>query len=195
MYNLNLKTEQFLSAGIVWAPYPHWKTLRSFTISTLREEGMGKAAIEPKILEEAHYYICHFLEPNLGKPIDISLSIPQATSNIISQMLFSKRFDYEDKNFSEMIDAFEDLLTLNTKVAMLEYLPFGSYLIKSTLAREKHIAHTMVKPTLRSYIDEHKKSLDKENPRDVTDRYLIHSQMSGEHSTCFSGESALKVVF
>lgn len=175
--------------GMIWAPYPHWKILRSFAISALREEGMGKAYIEPRILDEVHRYISRFLEPNFEQPIDVSHSISLATCNIVSQMLYCRRFDYDDEKYNKVTTAIDKMIAVTSKVALLRNLPFGGLIVKLILSKASKLGQEVVIPQLQTLIDEHKESLDKENPRDVTDRFIIHSQTAeGERTFCFSGE-------
>ncbi|XP_067946650.1 cytochrome P450 2D26-like [Watersipora subatra] len=181
--------------GLIWAPFPHWKTLRSFAISTLREEGMGKAVLEPKILEEVELYIEHFILPNLGKPFDITHNLNQATSNVISQMLYARRFEYDDEEFNRLVAAANEGVAVAFKVGMIGNLPFGSLFVKSAIEREKYIASTVLQPTLQKYIDAHKATLDRDHPRDLTDRYLIHSEAAeGTNKTFFSDDNAVQVA-
>ena len=149
---------------------------------------MGKTAMEPKIHEEFQHYIDYFIKPNLGKAFSMSVNINQATCNIISQLLYSRRFDYDDPHYNEMISALEEIVALNTKVAMTENLPFANYFLKSILKREDYLSNSIVTPNLQSYIDEHRSSIDRDHPRDVTDRYIIHSESSGGDKSCFSGK-------
>ena len=51
--------------GLFFAPYPHWKTLRTVSLHSLRDDGMGRAALEPKIAEEIEEYIKHFIKPTM----------------------------------------------------------------------------------------------------------------------------------
>lgn len=176
--NIIIKTKLSFDVGIFWAPFPHWKTLRSFVISTLREEGMGKAAMEPRILEEVEQYIEAFVEPNLGQAFDMTNSLNRATANIISRMLYSKRFDYSDPNFNRLIAAINETILLNTQVARYETLPFGKYFTKTAIERERYLIEKVLVPGIQEFIDEHKQSLDSDNPGDITDRYLAFSQKS-----------------
>lgn len=73
---------------------------------------MGKTAMEPQVIEEIEKYISHFVEPNHGKSVDISHSIAQASCNIISQLLYSRRFDYDDEEFNMMISMINEQLEL-----------------------------------------------------------------------------------
>ena len=63
MLSRNHAKRNFNDSGLFWAPYPHWKTLRSFAISTIREEGMGKASMEPQAVKEIEQYLDAFVKP------------------------------------------------------------------------------------------------------------------------------------
>ena len=73
---------------------------------------MGRAVMEPKILQEIHQYLSHFIEPNEGKPIDISHSLSQGTCNVMSQLLYGRRFDYDDEKFNTMIASLDEQFEL-----------------------------------------------------------------------------------
>ena len=73
---------------------------------------MGRAVMEPKILQEIHQYLSHFIEPNEGKPIDISHSLSQGTCNVMSQLLYGRRFEYDDEKFNTMIASLDEQLEL-----------------------------------------------------------------------------------
>ena len=73
---------------------------------------MGRAVMEPKILQEKHQYLSHFIEHNEGKPIDISHSLSQGTCNVMSQLLYGRRFEYDDEKFNTMIASLDEQLEL-----------------------------------------------------------------------------------
>ena len=154
---------------------------------------MGKSFMEPKITEEVEQYINHFLKPNIGKPFNMSVNLSQATCNVVSQLLYSHRFDYDDYHFNEMIRSMDEIIALNTKIAMVENLPFAKYFLKSLLDREQHLSHTVIEPALQTYIDVRKENLDKDHPSGVIDRYIVYSETEGTGESCFSGW--LKILF
>ena len=58
----NHAKRNFNDSGLFWARYPHWKTLRSFAISTTREGGMGKASMKPQAVKEIEQYLDAFVK-------------------------------------------------------------------------------------------------------------------------------------
>uniref|UniRef100_A0A669QQP6 Cytochrome P450 family 2 subfamily B member 6 n=1 Tax=Phasianus colchicus TaxID=9054 RepID=A0A669QQP6_PHACC len=84
--------------GIVFAHGENWKVMRRFTLTTLRDFGMGKRAIEDRIVEE-YGYLIDSIGSQEGKPFDASKIINAAVANIIVSILLGKRFDYKDSRF------------------------------------------------------------------------------------------------
>jgi len=105
----------------------NWKTLRSFALSTLREEGMGKSHLEPRIMHEIHAYIDHFITPHVGQPINLSDSIMLATANVMSSMIHGHRKDYTDTNFLYWMRQFRISIKSATKAAIARNIPFAAY--------------------------------------------------------------------
>ncbi|MGH0174066.1 UNVERIFIED_CONTAM: hypothetical protein FKN15_066969 [Acipenser sinensis] len=85
-------------AGIVFGKGESWKVMRRFTLSTLRDFGMGKKTIEDRIIEESQRLVEVF-QSHKGKPFDPQIIINSAVSNIICSIVFGDRFDYDDAQF------------------------------------------------------------------------------------------------
>ncbi|XP_067950308.1 cytochrome P450 2B9-like [Watersipora subatra] len=173
--------------GIFWAPYPEWKKIRTFAISTLREEGMGKSIMEPKILDELECYINHFIKPNLGEPLSLLSGLKLATNNLISQMVFGHRATYDDADTKIVISAVSEILSLTGRLSFLTNMPCISWLIRSLENRNHHLMYNIITPIFSRYISEHKTTLDSNHPRDVVDRFLMHSNSAKEEDKhCFT---------
>ncbi|XP_050816164.1 cytochrome P450 2C55-like isoform X2 [Gopherus flavomarginatus] len=85
-----------------------WKQLRRFTLTTLRDFGMGKKSTEERILEEAHFLV-ERLKNTHGRPFDPTLFLNHATSNVICSIVFGDRFDYEDEKFVTLINLIDEI--------------------------------------------------------------------------------------
>ncbi|XP_053559500.1 cytochrome P450 2U1 [Bombina bombina] len=161
--------------GIVFAKYgPIWRQQRRFSHSTLRHFGLGKLSLEPKIIEEFKYVKAE-MQKYEGKAFSPFQIINNAVSNVICSISFGKRFNYEDKEFKSMLSMMSRGLeiSVNSEAVMtnvfswMYYLPFGPF-------RELREVVIDITAFLKRIIEEHKKSLNPENPRDFIDMYLLH---------------------
>ncbi|XP_065261482.1 cytochrome P450 2U1 [Emys orbicularis] len=160
--------------GVVFAPYgPVWRQQRKFSHSTLRHFGLGKHSLEPKIIEELKYVKEEMLR--YGKdPFNPFPIISNSVSNVICSMAFGRRFDYEDVEFKTMLSLMSRALeiSVNSHVLLvnicpwLYYLPFGPF-------RELRQIEFDVTAFLKKIIAQHRDTLDRENPRDFIDMYLL----------------------
>ncbi|KAJ8283592.1 hypothetical protein COCON_G00024420 [Conger conger] len=89
--------------GVVFANGNSWKELRRFTLSTLRDFGMGKRGSEEKTIKELHHLIKLF-ENFKGKPFNTTQPLNYSVSNIICAIMYGSRFDYADPAFQKMVN-------------------------------------------------------------------------------------------
>ncbi|XP_068087323.1 cytochrome P450 2U1 [Hyperolius riggenbachi] len=161
--------------GIVFASYgPIWRQQRRFSHSTLRHFGLGKLSLEPKIIEEFKYVKNQMLAHG-DKGFSPFQIINNAVSNVICSICFGKRFNYDDEEFKSMLRFMSRGLeiSLNSEAIMsnvfswLYYVPFGAF---------KELRQIVIDVTafLKRIIEEHRVSLNPENPRDFIDMYLLH---------------------
>ena len=152
---------------------------------------MGRAALEPQIAEEIEQYINFFIEPNHGKPIDLTCSSPQATANIISQLMFNQRFEFGDEKFNKLISAVNESVKLVQKLGLTANVPFNKYIFKSWQELSRQL-NGFIATTFAEIITKNRIGFDGENPQGVIEHYIQHSKSEkGKDDFCFAGKVTL----
>ncbi|NXU47175.1 CP2W1 protein, partial [Turnix velox] len=83
--------------GVLFSSKELWKFTRRFTLATLRDLGMGKHLGEERIVGELGF-LTEKIRSFQGEAFPLKL-LNYGPSNIISTIVFGKRFDYEDPVF------------------------------------------------------------------------------------------------
>ncbi|KAJ8388421.1 hypothetical protein AAFF_G00132970 [Aldrovandia affinis] len=96
-----------------------WKQQRRFTVSTLRDFGVGKRSLESQILEEIKFLHQAVLEKT-GEPFDAHFLVNNAVSNIICSIVFGRRFEYTDERFLLLLKLTSKALRLQGKKVQAE---------------------------------------------------------------------------
>ncbi|XP_061083931.1 cytochrome P450 2K1-like isoform X1 [Conger conger] len=109
--------------GILFANGDSWKDLRRFSLSTLRDFGMGKRSSEERTIEESCYLIEVF-DNFKGKPFNTAEPVNYSVSNIICAIMYGFRFDYADPTFQKMVDRANENIRLAGSAEILVYNMF-----------------------------------------------------------------------
>ncbi|XP_050000537.1 cytochrome P450 2C26 isoform X3 [Alexandromys fortis] len=182
--------------GIIFSSGNRWKEIRRFTLTTLRNLGMGKRSLEDRVQEEAQCLVEELRKTN-GSPCDPTFILSCAPCNVICSTVFQNRFDYKDQNFLNLMEKVNENVKImsspwmqvcNNFPSLIDYCP-GNH-------------HKVVKNSeyIRSYllekIKEHQESLNAANPRDFIDYYLIKlKQASHNQQSEFTLENLAATVF
>ncbi|KAM9301999.1 cytochrome P450 2J6-like [Gastrophryne carolinensis] len=158
--------------GLVTAPYGKaWKEHRRFTLSTLRNFGLGKRSMEEKIHEESSFLIQE-LKKNIDTPVDPHVVIDNAVSNIICSIVFGRRYDYDDSTFRDILNLVHENMKLATGFWSQLYNAFG--FVKHLPLPHQRIFRNIkvVFGFLRKVLEEHRRTRVPGEPRDYIDCYL-----------------------
>lgn len=184
------------SKGVVFAPYgPEWKEQRRFSVSTLRDFGVGKKSLEQWVTEEAGH-LCDTFTKEAEHPFNPSTLLDKAVSNVIASLVYAHRFEYEDPFFNRMLKTLKESFGEDTTfmAELLNAIPVLLHIPGMT---------SKVLPKLNSFITlmdkmliEHKKSWDPaQPPRDMTDAFLAEMQKAkGNPESSFNDENLRMVV-
>uniref|UniRef100_A0A670XSK0 Uncharacterized protein n=1 Tax=Pseudonaja textilis TaxID=8673 RepID=A0A670XSK0_PSETE len=156
----------------------NWKVMRRFTLSTLRNYGMGKRTIEDKIIEECNV-LTKTIKANAGGlsfPPNALLVITAAVSNIIVSILLGKRYDYEDPTFLRLLKIISENvhLTGTPNILLYNMFPMLGFLLgaRKKVTNNRKEFHDFLQTTFIEYL----KNLDENDPRNFIDSFLIRQR-------------------
>lgn len=95
--------------GILFTEGAHWKEQRRFTLSALRDFGMGKLSLEGKILEEVESLLQEIRQKD-GAAFKASDLLNYSVANVICNIVFGNRFEYTDKRYMDMAQKLNQII-------------------------------------------------------------------------------------
>ncbi|XP_032443868.1 cytochrome P450 2K1-like [Xiphophorus hellerii] len=182
--------------GILFSNGETWKEMRRFALSTLKDFGMGKRVAEEKILEECGHLIQVF-ESYKGKPFNTSCPTNNATSNIISSIVFGSRFEYDDPQFRGLISRITENIKISGSAGIQLYNTFPRLVgwIKSRQVILKNGETTTRE--IKDLTQKLKETLNPQICRGMIDCFLIQKQKDEDScvkDTQFTEENLLYTV-
>ncbi|XP_070561957.1 cytochrome P450 2U1-like [Ptychodera flava] len=112
----------FNNKGILFAPWPIWKDLRKSCLDIFHELGMAINSTELRIQEESQHLAETLRELN-GAPADLSRVLMSAVSNITCNLLFGKRFNYDDEEFKGLLEISRQIAANTQQSSILSFIP------------------------------------------------------------------------
>ncbi|ELK24109.1 Cytochrome P450 2G1 [Myotis davidii] len=180
------KWEAFIafSMGVALANGERWRILRRFSLTILRDFGMGKRSIEERIQEEAGFLL-EELRKTKGAPTEPTFFLSRTVSNVISSVVFGRRFDYEDKMFLKLLQMINgSFIEMSTPWAQLYDMYSG--IMQYLPGRHNRVYYLIeeLKDFIASRVKINEESLDPQNPRDFIDCFLIkmHQDKNNPHT-------------
>ncbi|KAK2098715.1 hypothetical protein P7K49_024166 [Saguinus oedipus] len=179
--------------GIIFSNGKRWKEIRRFSLTTLRNFGMGKRSIEDRVQQEARCLV-EELRKTKASPCDPTFILGCAPCNIICSVVFQNRFDYKDETFLTLMKRFNEnarilsspwIQVCNNFPLLVDYFPGTHNKLFKNVA--------LTKSYIWEKIKEHQTSLDVNNPRDFIDCFLIKMQQ-GNQTSLFCTESHFTVT-
>uniref|UniRef100_A0A8C5EY49 Uncharacterized protein n=1 Tax=Gopherus evgoodei TaxID=1825980 RepID=A0A8C5EY49_9SAUR len=169
--------KNFQGFGVVFANGERWRQLRRFSLTVLRNFGMGKKSIEERIQEEAQFLLEAFRNTK-AEPFDPTFFLSRAVSNVICSIVFGDRFDYEDKEFLSFL-----ALGMHQNLCSVCLFSFQFYDMYASFLKYfpgPHMKIYYLLEDMRKFIERRVKqnqaTLDANSPRDFIDCFLIQME-------------------
>ncbi|XP_031241665.1 cytochrome P450 2B19 isoform X2 [Mastomys coucha] len=178
--------------GVIFASGERWKTLRRFSLATMKDFGMGKRSVEEWIQEEAQCLV-EELKKYEGAPLNPTFFFQSVAANIICSIVFGERFDYKDHQFLHLLEliykTFSLMGSFSSQVfelfsAVLKYFPGTHRQISKNLQEIlDYIGHS---------VEKHRATLNPSAPRDFIDTYLLRMEKEkANHHTEFHHQNLM----
>uniref|UniRef100_A0A803K0V6 Uncharacterized XB5769266 n=1 Tax=Xenopus tropicalis TaxID=8364 RepID=A0A803K0V6_XENTR len=182
--------------GVVLANYSQsWKDLRRFTLSTLRDFGMGKKSLEEKVREEAGY-LCDAFQSEQGQLFDPHYKLNTAVANIMNSIVFGDRFDYDDYKFQKLLNLNQEMFEVEfgTMAQIATAIPWLAKL--PGLAKMIYRPHVDVLEYLQKIISDHQKTWNPACTRDLIDAFTLEMEkVKGDKENYFNEKNLLFTAF
>ncbi|XP_069672280.1 methyl farnesoate epoxidase-like [Periplaneta americana] len=157
--------------GIFFSDGPFWVEQRRFTLRHLRDFGFGKKSMEGFILDEVEDILLHMKDL---KVMQVTGLFTVSALNVLWGMIAGIRYERNDERLQDLLKKLTEVFRAGNPTGPLTNIfPILKWIAPGLLG------HTKTMDTLKSLqeffrqsIREHHKSLDENNPRDLTDVYL-----------------------
>ncbi|XP_021398104.2 cytochrome P450 2J2-like isoform X1 [Lonchura striata] len=179
--DIPIDEEIFSKIGLISSTGHLWKAQRRFTLTTLRNFGLGKRSLEERIQEECQCLVDVFGDEQ-GNPFNPQLKVTNAVANVICSLIFGNRFEYHDEDFQRMLKLMYEMTVLhgavtsqlyNTFPSIMKYLPGAHHTIFKNWR--------LLKKFMQEQINKHKEDWNPSESRDYIDSYLL--EISKDHDS------------
>ncbi|XP_014678202.1 PREDICTED: cytochrome P450 2B19-like isoform X2 [Priapulus caudatus] len=165
--------------GLIFGAYgERWKNTRKFTMTALRDFGVGKATLEERIIAELEA-VTEELDLTKGAPFNPRRIMKQAASNVICSINFGDRFEYSDKRFQHLMNLTDELFSMRIITNAVNVMPILRFIPNGILPKALAIMKDIRKFT-QEVVDEHRLTFDPNAIRDFVDYYLLAQQESAQ---------------
>ncbi|XP_016065741.1 PREDICTED: cytochrome P450 2D14 [Miniopterus natalensis] len=183
------------SGGVILARYGHaWREQRRFSVSTLRDFGLGKRSLEQWVTKEATC-LCAAFADQAGRPFSPKALLNKAVSNVIASLVYGRRFEYDDPQLLKLLDCLED--SLKEEAGFLRQLleVFPVLLHIPGLPAKVFKAQKAFMAMMDELITEHRMTRDPaQPPRDLTDAFLDAVETAKDNPKSSFNDENLRMV-
>ncbi|KAJ6651888.1 hypothetical protein lerEdw1_015958 [Lerista edwardsae] len=173
--------EKLSKYGVIATNGERWRQLRRFSLTTLRNFGMGKRSIEERIREEAQCLV-EAVRKTEGRSFDPTFYLSHAVANVICSVVFGQRFEYDDKEFVTLLGLINKSLQLSFSFWMQLKTFFPS--LMKVVPGPHHKRNTYTDELIRFIsrrIQLHRSAFDPSCPQDFIDCFLAKMEQESQN--------------
>uniref|UniRef100_A0A672IMJ0 Cytochrome P450, family 2, subfamily Y, polypeptide 3 n=1 Tax=Salarias fasciatus TaxID=181472 RepID=A0A672IMJ0_SALFA len=172
-----------LANGLGISNGERWSQLRRFTLTTLRDFGMGRKGMEEWIQEVSSQLIDR-IQSTKAKPFDPTFFLSCSVSNVICCMVFGERFSYDDDQFLQLLQITADTIKFgsspwgqlyNVFPGLMEWLPGRHHKVFADIEKTRSF--------ITKKIQAHRETLDPSSPRDYIDCFFNRINQEKDNPT------------
>ncbi|XP_069728442.1 cytochrome P450 2C5-like [Phaenicophaeus curvirostris] len=153
-----------------------WRELRRFTLSTLRDFGMGKSSMSQRVQQEAQHLV-EMLAKLEGKSFEPLKMFRHAVANVICSVVFGSRYSYSATALLDLLNIIENYTNFFLSPVATVYNTFPNIMNHLPGQHKKVLTECeKLKDYIREKIELHKLSLDPSCPRDYIDCFLMKAE-------------------
>ncbi|XP_073405324.1 cytochrome P450 2G1-like [Dendrobates tinctorius] len=182
--------------GLVLVNDETWSQLRSFSLTTLKDFGMGKKSLEDPVQEEAKHIVDHFTRLN-GQPVDPNNTLMFASTNVIANLICGSRKCYDDKKWKKFLQDTHDAFLIMSSIWGQLYDIFPGIMCYLPGPHQK--IFSLLKPledALKEIVRSHQKTLVPACPRDYIDCFLLRMKQEEKNdNTAFTIPNLVATIF
>ncbi|XP_040386623.1 cytochrome P450 2C16-like [Cygnus olor] len=182
--------------GIITKNEKKWRELRRFTLSTLRDFGMGKSSMSQRVQQEAQHLV-ELLASLEGEAFEPMMVFRHAVANVICSVVFGSHFSYSDTAFLKLLDMIGNFVSFFVSPIAIVYNIFPSVLLRLPGPHRKVLAKCEnLKGYIREQVEQHRQTLDPSSPRDYIDCFLMKAEKERSSvEKMYSDEDLVMSVF
>ncbi|XP_065675147.1 steroid 17-alpha-hydroxylase/17,20 lyase isoform X3 [Hydra vulgaris] len=162
-------------------PGPRFKVLRKLASTSLKIYAEGLLGMERIAIGE-YCELNKMLQSIKDEPVSVHKIMEQSTLNIICTILFNHRYEDDNQEFQDIIKYSSLIVQTFNETSYVSSIPLLRYFPTATSRNIFEIIR-LRDPILKRKLQEHRKSYDENNLRDITDALIkvsLDSEMSEE---------------
>lgn len=138
----------------------------------------------PQLVQTEVDSLIRSLRDEKDKNINLDQHFALSTSNVICNLLMSVRFSRDDPKFAKFNYMIEEGMKLFGQLYTVDYIPITQYLPTMRSAKDKiKVNRREMFEFYKEIIDDHRKTFDRDNIRDVLDTYLLEIENAKLNNT------------